>query len=224
MQYRRLALEGDALVVTFDMCSSTTVVEELTLCGALNRYDALVTAVKEHLAAAQQKVLFAPYKFSGDGWILLFPAAVNGQSVFGVLQDLCRFYKGAVEHEILRHLPSRPAVTGLTFGIEKGPLRPMTVYGQREYIGRALNAACRLQAAIKDNDKSPAYKALVSNAAFNDYFAFVPRLVKVWDVKRTLRNIRGGSDFYCKKIEFLNVPPDIGLQPAVVEASPSARA
>lgn len=204
MEYRRVAIEGDALVVTFDMCSSTTVVEELTLCGALNRYDELVTNVKEHLAAAQRKVLFDPYKFSGDGWILLFPAEVKGQSVFECLQDLCKFYERAVEQTILRHLPSRPAVTGLTFGIEKGPLLPMTIYGQREYVGRALNVACRLQAAIKDNDKSPAYKALVSNAAFNDYFPSVPGLVKVWDVKRKLRNIGGDRDFYCKKIEFLN--------------------
>jgi len=63
----------------------------------------------------------------------------------------------------------------------------MTIYGQREYVGRALNVACRLQAAIKDNDNSPAYKALVSKAAFNDYFTSVPKRVKVWKVKRTLR-------------------------------------
>ena len=69
----------------------------------------------------------------------------------------------------------------------------MKIYGQQEYIGRALNVACRLQAAIKDADDSPAYKALVSNAAFNKYFTTARKLVKAWKVKRTLRNIRGGS-------------------------------
>ena len=34
MGYRRPTINGSALVVTFDMCSSTTIVEELTLCGA----------------------------------------------------------------------------------------------------------------------------------------------------------------------------------------------
>jgi len=106
MDYRRLELDGDALVVTFDMCSSTTMVEELTLCGALDRYDQLVTAVKEHLAAAQKEVPFDPYKFSGDSWILLFPVNVNGDQVFKCLQSLCTFYKKAAEHFVSRHLPA----------------------------------------------------------------------------------------------------------------------
>ena len=95
MEFSRLRIDGDALVVTFDMCSSTTMVEELTLCGALSRYDELVTAVKEHLAAAQKEVRFEPYKFSGDGWILLFPIPVNGDLVFRCLQNL--FYEMAAE-------------------------------------------------------------------------------------------------------------------------------
>jgi hypothetical protein len=187
------------------MCSSTTLIEELTLRGDLGRYDRLVTAVKEHLAGAQQKVEFDPYKFNGDGWILLFPTSAKGELVFECLQDLCNFYKSTLEKVVLPHLDVCPRVTGLTFGIEKGPLRRMTIFGQREYIGRAMNVACRLQAAIKDNDGSPAYKALVSNAAYSRYFRASSKLVKVWKVQRKLRNIRGGSAFPCKKIEFLNV-------------------
>ena len=79
----------------------------------------------------------------------------------------------------------------------------MTMYGQREYVGRALNVACRLQGSIKDKDAAPAYKALVSNAAYNAYFKS-EKSVKVWKVRRKLRNIRGGVDFHCAKIEFLN--------------------
>ena len=92
----------------------------------------------------------------------------------------------------------------LTFGIEKGPLVSMMMYGQREYIGRALNIACRLQSAIKDKDKSPAYKALVSNVVYNEYFASASKQLKVYKVKRKLRNIRGGVDFLCKKVHLLN--------------------
>jgi hypothetical protein len=80
----------------------------------------------------------------------------------------------------------------------------MTMYGQKEYVGRALNIACRLQASIKDKDDSPAYKALVSNAAYNKYFSSAANEARVWKVRRTLRNIRGGSEFHCRKIEFLN--------------------
>jgi hypothetical protein len=79
----------------------------------------------------------------------------------------------------------------------------MKIYGQREYIGRALNVACRLQSSVKEKGGSPAYKALVSNAVFNGYFSSVPN-VQVRRTKRTLRNIRGGADFRCRKIDLLN--------------------
>jgi hypothetical protein len=35
MEYRRVLIDGDALVVVFDMCSSSNVIEELTLSGDL---------------------------------------------------------------------------------------------------------------------------------------------------------------------------------------------
>jgi hypothetical protein len=205
MEYRRVLIEGDALVVVFDMCSSSDVLEELTLSGDLRRYDELLTSVKKYLANAQGKVLFDPYKFTGDGWILLFPASTKGELVFAFLQNLCRFFKKEFNDRVLRHLGTPPSLTGLTFGIEKGPLRPITMYGQQEYIGRALNVACRLQASIKDKDESPAYKALVSNAAYIKYFSAAAGGVKVWKVRRKLRNIRGGAYFRCIKIEFLNL-------------------
>jgi hypothetical protein len=203
MKYRRVRIEGDAVVVAFDICSSSDVIEEVTLSGDLRRYHQLLTSVKEYLATAQDKVLFDPYKFTGDGWILLFPKDTDGNLLFTFLQELCRFFKREFEQQVLRHLATPPRITGLTFGLEKGPLAPMTMYGQREYIGRALNVACRLQTSIKDKDDSPAYKALVSNSAFNKYFSAV-RGVKIWKVRRTLRNIRGGSDFHCRKIELLS--------------------
>jgi hypothetical protein len=206
MTYRRVSIDGDALVVVFDMCSSSDVIEELNLTGDLERHDGLLTSLKEYLADAQERVLFDPYKFTGDGWILLLPRNTNGGLAFTFLRDLCHFFKKVFDHRVLRHLATPPTVTGLTFGIEKGPLRAMTMYGRREYVGRALNIACRLQTSIKDKDADPAYKALVSNAAFNQCFSSV-RSVKIWKVRRRLRNIRGGSDFHCKKIEFLNPRP-----------------
>ena len=201
MRYKRVSINGEALVVAFDMCSSSDILEELMLNGDLNRYDQLLISLKEYLAKAQSRVLFDPYKFTGDGWILLFPKDTDGTLIFNFLRDLCSFFKKEFNKLVLRYLATPPAVTGLSFGIERGPLMGMTMYGQREYVGRALNIACRLQSSIKDKDADPAYKALVSNAAFNQYFKSV-RDVKIWKVRRKLRNIRGGSDFQCKKIEF----------------------
>ncbi len=205
MEYSRVVIGGDALVVVFDMCSSSDVLEELTLSGELWRYDELLKSIRGNLDKAQGYVPFDPYKFTGDGWILLFPASTEGQLVFAFLQDLCRFFMTEFKNRVLRYLGTPPSLTGLTFGIEKGPLKPIILDGQQEYIGRALNVACRLQASIRDRDDSPAYKALVSNAAYNTYFSKAARGVQVYNVKRKLRNIRGGADFRCKKIEFLNL-------------------
>lgn len=128
MKYLTFPIEGDAVVVAFDMCSSSDVIEELTLCGDLQRYERLLTSLKEYLADAQERVLFVPYKFTGDGWILLFPHDTDGNLLFTFLQDLCSFFKKEFQKQIVRHLASRPPITGLTFGIEKGPLTHMTMY------------------------------------------------------------------------------------------------
>lgn len=39
---------------------------------------------------------------------------------------------------------------GLTFGADKGQMIRLFMSNQREYIGRPLNIAARLQAAVKD--------------------------------------------------------------------------
>jgi len=203
MQFMRVPIKGNAVVVAFDMCSSSDIIEELTLSGALKHLENFLTTLKRYLASAQKKVVFDPYKFTGDGWILLFPENTDGKALFNFLQELCTFFQKEFRLQILQHLGTPPTITGITFGIEMGPLVSMTMYSQWEYIGRALNVACRLQGAIKDKDSSPAYKALLSNAVFNKYFASVTKHVKVFKVRRKLRNIRGGADFHCKKIHLL---------------------
>lgn len=203
MQYLRVHILGDAVVVAFDMCSSSDIIEELTLNGDLQRLKDFLTTLKQYLASAQKNLVFDPYKFTGDGWILLFPVNTAGKVLVTFLQDLCIFFRREFRKQVLKHLATPPSITGLTFGVEKGPLASMKMYGQREYIGRALNVACRLQSSVKDKGGSPAYKALVSNAAFNAYFSSA-RNVKAFKVRRTLRNIRGGVDFHCRKIELLS--------------------
>ena len=204
MEYMRVQISGDAIVVAFDICSSSDIIEELTLSGNLKRFNEFLQALKRYLASAQKDIVFDPYKFTGDGWILLFPAKTDGKVLTKFLIDLCTFFRKEFNKQVLKHLDTPPS-TGLTFGVEKGPLVSMVMYGQREYIGRALNIACRLQSAIKDKDSSPAYKALVSNRVFYEYFASATGKLTVYRVRRRLRTIRGGVDFYCKKIHLLDL-------------------
>lgn len=203
MDYLRIRNLDEAIVVVFDICSSSDLIEELILRGDLRRFTKFISSIKEYLARAQKTTLFDPYKFTGDGWILLFPPNTVGTALLVFLKDLCLFFQTQLRAQVLNHVGSAPSITGLTFGIEKGPLAAMTIYGQPEYLGRALNVACRLQNAAKDKRRSRTYVALVSNAVFEQYFAGTQGL-KVSRVKRTLRNIRQGADYRCRRIDLLS--------------------
>lgn len=202
MQYRRISISGPAVVVAFDMCSSSNIIEELTLSNDIKRLTDFLTSLKRYLAKAQAHLPFDPYKFTGDGWILLFPPDTNGIALLRFLEDLCSFFAKEFRTSVLRYLDNPPSLVGLTFGIEKGALIPMTMYGQPEYIGRAINVACRLQGAVKDKGRSPAYNALVSNRVFTEYFSSA-KPFRIDRVRRTLRNINQGADFRCRRISLM---------------------
>jgi hypothetical protein len=201
--YSRARINGDAIVVAFDICSSSDIIEELILKGDIERFIDFLVKLKKYLAEAQKKVPFDPYKFMGDGWILLFPLNTDGKALLMFLHNLCAFFKKDFRRDVLSYLDTPPSTIGLTFGLEKGHLEPITMYGAKEYVGRAVNIACRLQTAVGDKDGSPAYKALVSNAVYNDYFSPAAGY-EVSKVTRTLRNIRGGANFRCRKINLLS--------------------
>jgi class 3 adenylate cyclase len=199
----RVRLDEEVLVVAFDLCSSSMIMEQLLLGGDLSCLTDLLTAIKRHLAAEQRHLLFDPYKFTGDGWILLFPANTDGSALMAFLERLCRFYSDKYRRLIKPNLQNVPKIAGLSFGIDRGWVSRMKMYGQAEYIGRPIIVACRLQGAVKDKGGSPAYKALVTYHAYRKHFTHLPasRAVRV---KRILRNINAETPFGCKKIALLS--------------------
>jgi class 3 adenylate cyclase len=90
-------------------------------------------------------------------------------------------------------------VCGLTFGVDEGNLVEIVMNDNVEYLGRALNVASRLQGSIKDNDKKPAYKVLLSRPAFK-HLRIGRDLYKIQDVGRRLRNIYGGAEMKFVKV------------------------
>lgn len=202
MEYMRVNISGQAIVVAFDMCSSSNIIEELTLNGDIGRLKRFLGSIKHFLAKQQNKVLFDPYKFTGDGWILLFPPNTDGNALGEFLTDLSKFYAKEFRQKLRPYLTNPPSVTGLTFGIDKGPIEGFTMYGQPEYVGRTINIACRLQGAVKHKGGKPAYKALVSNAVYAEYFKEFD-FPKVFRARRTLRNINNNKIYRCRKIELL---------------------
>ena len=192
------------IVVAFDMCSSTTILEQLILRREEKRLDFFWAEMMKYLEVQQAIRNFEIYKFMGDGWLLLFPSKTKGDELLEFLADFSKFFRKQLYTLILKHLDVRPDVTGLTVGLETGQLRSFKMNGRKEYVGRPINIACRLVKAIKDKDSKPAYKALASRQVYNEYFEHVSSKMEAKNVRRQLHNVSGGENFRCKKMTLIS--------------------
>jgi hypothetical protein len=196
------------IVVVFDLCSSSQIMEDLLLGEKFDRYEAFLACVKRwlmnwaegHSLAKGQCEL---YKFTGDGWILLFPDTIRGEALVEFMYNLCEMIEAELARHILPSLSSVPSVLGATIGVEHGNLIRMTMTGREEYVGRALNIACRLQSAVKEKEpQAGCYKALISTPFFNERLAKASSRYKVDTTTCSLRNILSGTAFNCRRIDF----------------------
>lgn len=194
------AVLHDLVVVAFDMCSSSNLIEDLSRTDSLRAYDQMLKNLYLWLWSNAKKFNFIVYKFTGDGWILLFPASLTTGN------DLMQFLvKLTHKHSLLRqklvdgHLESIPKANGLTFGVEMGKVRKIVLGTNVEFVGRPLNVACRLQTAVKDRGSAPDYRCLFSRKVFNTYLKDIQGY-KYFDVERSLRNITGGERYRCVKV------------------------
>jgi|ERR1700722_4733555 len=187
------------LIVFFDICSSSKILEDLTRSGNLRRMRNLILYLRDFLKSESAVQGFEVYKFIGDGWVLLFPPGVSGHDLVSFLEKLCQLFKHKLNKHVAPHLRTTPSVMGLTFGIDQGKLAKFGMMGKLEYIGRPLNIASRLQESIKQKDDNPAYKILFSKPCFHA-LAFAEGYRKYKPVTRKLRNIRGGEKYPCMKM------------------------
>ena len=187
------------IVVAFDICSSSNIIEDLTLTDNLKEMRRLIIFMKKFLMRKAKVMDFNIYKFTGDGWILLFPHETKGRDIMRLLTELSELCR-QLFRRVISFLENKPMIRGLTFGIEEGSLVRLKMAGRIEYVGRPLNIACRLQSAIKDKDRNPAYKVLISRHAFRRMFRN-RKQYKPQYVRRKLRNIRGGDNYYCVKLK-----------------------
>jgi hypothetical protein len=191
------------MVVAFDMCSSSKLVEGLIATHNLKGFDRLVAGLYRFLQARSKDLGFRIYKFTGDGWILLFPALeVDGRTLIAFLVSLSRKFRSLRKTLVEPHLESLPAFRGLTFGVETGSVHKMFLGNREEFLGRPLILACRLQAAVGQKGRSPSYRALFTRRAYKRHFEGLGDY-KFYDVARKLKNIRGGTKYRCKKLNLV---------------------
>jgi hypothetical protein len=210
------AIKHDKIVVVFDLCSSSQIMEDLLLSDRFDRYETFLTCVKRWLMNwseqhSRVRGQFELYKFTGDGWILLFPATISGKALVNSMYNLCEMINAELARHIIPSLSSMPAILGATLGVERGNLVRMMMNEQEEYVGRALNVACRLQSAVKEKESNQTdegrlggncYKAFVSAHLYNERLGQLNMPYKVECATSPLRNILRGSGFACREIDF----------------------
>ena len=67
-----LLKKEEKYVLVFDICSSTQIVEHLKLEGPQEAWCNLLIDIDNFLKREREALGFEIYKFTGDGWILLF--------------------------------------------------------------------------------------------------------------------------------------------------------
>ena len=187
------------IVLTFDICSSTDILEDIHRTENIKEWRNFIIWIKRYLTKRSKSDDFDLYKFTGDGWILLFDFDFPGEDLVGFLEDFCEAFHSRLKDKILHILETPPDVIGLTFGMDRGTLVKILMNQRDEYVGRAINVACRLQGAIKDKDSAPQYKILMTNHLY-DFLKHDFSDHRCVNAKRKLRNIAGDKVVRCKKI------------------------
>jgi len=189
------------IVVAFDICSSTSIIEDLHKTENIIKWRDFLIWIEDYLHAKSKEYDFNIYKFTGDGWILLFNPDTPGENLVNFIQGFCNQFKARYKRKIEDFLETPPTLSGVNFGIDRGSLIGFIMNRKTEFVGRAINVACRLQGAIKDKDKSPQYKALITKPLYQELRSSFKGLKRT-RARRKLRNIAEGNEVHCMKISF----------------------
>lgn len=194
------------IVVTFDICSSTKIMEQLLARDEMGAWCELLNSLEELINESLKPLNGDLYKFTGDGWIMLFDGADGIEGLMEVVKKLSEHYESLYIERIMNKIDDPyGSTTGLTFGIDHGRLVKLSMNSKNEYIGRPINMACRLQAAIDERDFKAGYTILMSNVT---YCAFSKNLTKYHpdSARKSLKNVFGGTDLTCFRLIALEPP------------------
>lgn len=193
------------LILFFDICSSSQIIESLG-SEKLDLWRTLLNELDEFLETDQTAKLFKKYKFLGDGWVVLGNASEQASNLIDLIGSLRVKYHELFSKYVSDDLLCPVDILGLSFGAYVGIANHLQLKHSDEYIGPALNIASRLQSSISNpNDKKDHHgdQLLMLQVHYKDYFKS-PISKKGWKVEerreRTLRNINNNKAMYCARI------------------------
>jgi class 3 adenylate cyclase len=202
--YDKLQIETK-IVLVIDICSSSEIMEDLLRTENIATWRNLLIHLKDQLATYSEKLGFELYKFTGDGWILLFDADYDGSRILDFVSQLFAEFEDEFKNSIFRYLENPPDITGLTFGLDCGPLVRIEMTEKQEYVGRAINLACRLQGTIAETDILSGYRVIISNRLFRSLEDQLGRFHPE-PIRRRLKNIIRGGELQCHRLSISQIP------------------
>jgi hypothetical protein len=192
----------DRIVVVFDICSSSVILEDLQLSGHQDRYAYLIDAVWAYLNKQQADLHFEIHKYLGDGFLLLFPSDTDPDELVWFLLNLTFFANLIMRRFKDRYLdvPELPRA-GITIGVDIGQvylLESKNVH-TTEYFGRTINVASRLQSRL--DQKEHANMLLVSRE-FYRLLSDKPVRQFFHRTTRALHNLANDKALTCYYLDF----------------------
>src|SRR3989339_1073490 len=121
-------------VLFFDICSSTSIIEDLMRSERLRLWRNSLIQLKKYLQKESGNYRYEMYKFIGDGWILLFEKDIEGKDLFLFLKNLCIEFDNIYSRNIKDVLSIPIDVVGISFGLDKGSLIKIVMNSQAEYV------------------------------------------------------------------------------------------
>lgn len=181
-----------AVVLVIDICHSTAIVDDLGAGGNEGFWRKLLVKMDAIIRAHSSQAKYEYYKFLGDGWILLFDESEDtGRNVIDALRYADEMYGlayvGGVRSAFRRH--KQPPE--LTFGVTSGPLLKVELGGGTEYIGKAINEACRLQGMASNSEGGAGSRGYLGTGFYTEYYDNFAGLALEKEV--ALRNVEGGE-------------------------------
>lgn len=189
---------SEKTIFVFDVCSSTTIVEDLHITGLVKHYNEMIKSLNDYLEEKSKKVKFQIYKFIGDGFILTFPGEIEMETILRFAKDLIDTCNQKITNLIDEYtesivLPRK----GITIGMDKGIVHQFELNEKIEFIGRALTLACRLQSSQESPKVVNSILMSVSS-----YSEIKDQKIKQYCEKRerTFKNITGNKKIKCYEL------------------------
>jgi hypothetical protein len=190
---------GEQSVLTFDICSSSAMLEDLHRRNEIEKYSILIDDIMRFLKKNATRYNYDIYKFLGDGFILIFSDSTSIDLILEFCTALTSECNAYIKEFIHLHIEAEGSIRrrGITMGVDKGYVSKLLIDGKDEYVGRPINISTRFQSSLDGEEHTN--RALLSLKLY--YEIKEPNFKALCnETSRTLKNMANNSKVKCYEI------------------------